>query len=388
MFPIWLNRAFFYTIAWCLYSVQGVILPKGSLISQALIFVLFIVSLYYVFVVNTRYKLPCYFKGLNILLLLFSVYGIALVLGGYDADEYKNLPSSIYLKNIYISLLPTYAFFAFSKEKLISKKMLVSIIIILFFFVSVQFFQKQREMLAYAIVMHLSKEEFTNNFGYSFLALMPACAWLYKRPVIQYIALSYCMIFLLFGMKRGAILIGFFCIGWFLWCNLKNASIKKKILFLFLSMAICYVGYAFVQKQIEDSLYFQKRVEDTLNGDSSNRDKIYMRFAYYFWNETSPMQFVLGTGANATLKTLRVYAHNDWLEIAVNQGLLGVFIYAFYWFAFAKQVAETKSMHSKLALQMLFLIYFMKSFFSMSYGDMAIPATFILGYSLAQEEKQ
>lgn len=388
MFPLWLNKAFFYILAWCLYDLQGLIVSKGSPIAQFVFIILLIISLYYFFVANIYYKLPIYFKGLNTLLAMFSVYGIFLIIGGYDAFDYhKQVPSFNYLKNIYISLLPVYAFYVFKKEGLITKRTLKFFIVAFFGFVTIKYFQNQREMLAYALLINSTKDEFTNNMGYLFLSLFPACVYFYKTPLLQYILIGYCFVFLLMGMKRGAIIIGVVCLFWFFLKSLKNASAKKKIGLLLLSVGLCYAGYAFAHKQMESSLYFQKRIEDTLEGNSSHRDDLYSHFAYYFWNETSPLQFIFGTGANGTLKVSYNYAHNDWLEIAVNQGLLGIIVYLFYWIAFAKNVIKTKSTQEKFALQLLFIIYFMRTIFSMSYGAMTIPATIILGYSFAQEKE-
>jgi O-antigen ligase len=283
--------------------------------------------------------------------------------------------------------LPIYAFYVFAKEKIITEKNLEIIILFFFCLVTIKYFQTQQDMLAAALLVHSSKEEFTNNVGYSFLALIPACVYFYKRPLLQYVSLGYCMVFLLMGMKRGAIFIGAICLVCLLWKNLTNASKKRKIGVLLLSVVLCFVGYSAVQKQMEESLLFQKRLEETLEGNTSHRDDLYSYFLNYFWNETSPLQFVFGSGANATLKISNNYAHNDWLEIAVNQGFLGLIIYAFYWLIFAKSMFQNYSPQPKLALQLLFIIYFLKTIFSMSYEDMTVPATFILGFSLAQEKK-
>ena len=136
-----------------------------------------------------------------------------------------------------------------------------------------------------------------------------------------------------------------------------------------------------------ESAYFQKRLEDSFEGNSSGRDKIYSAMLSFFWNETTPLQFLFGSGANATLRVARVYAHNDWLEIAVNQGLLGLMIYMIYFLIFFKTVLSKRNNSSaKLALQLVFIICFMKTLFSMSYNDMNIGTTFVLGYCLAQEK--
>lgn len=383
-----LNKAVLYIIAWILYSTQGMLLPKDGIFASILVFILLLVSLYYVFVANTRYELPAYFKGLNALLIMFFLYGLYLILGGYDARDYRiSVPSYAYLKKICISLLPVYAFYVFSKEKLILKNMLPLYICCFFFIVVVNFFKVQHEQLVAAMLIHSSAEEFTNNVGYSFLALIPACVFFYKKPVVQYIALGCCFVFILLAMKRGAFLICVVCIVYFLWGNLKNSSLKRKMIYIALSVMLCITANFFIQDKIKNSLYFQRRVEMTLDGYSSGRDDLFMTFANYFWNETTALQFVMGSGANATIKISSNYAHNDWLEIAVNQGVLGILIFIFYWIFFIRTAFSKKyGDNERLALQLLLVIYFMKTLFSMSYMDMPIHATFVLGYSLAQEK--
>lgn len=384
----WLDKTTAYILAWCLYSCQGVFLSKGSVVSQLLLFVLLCISMYYTYVANVRYRLPTYFIGLNILVAMFTIYGVYLMIQ-YDPADYivKPRPFS-YLKTIYISLLPIYTFYVFFKECNISKKKMYALIFILFMFTTIEYFQNQKEQMIRAMMLGSDATEFTNNIGYLFLSLIPVCVLLNKKTLIQYVVLGYCVAFILMGMKRGAIVIGIFCLMWFLLNNVKNVNIRKKIGILFLSAILCIAGFLFVRHQMNDSLYFQKRVELTLEGNSSGRDKLYGTFLDYFLDKATPLQFAFGSGADATLKVSYNYAHNDWLEIAVNQGIFGIMIYLLYWILFAKEgLSKSYDSQAKLAIQLLFIIYFMKTLFSMSYYDMHVSATFVLGYCLAREKK-
>jgi O-antigen ligase len=384
----WLDKTTAYILGWGLYACQGVFLPKGSILSQLLLFMLLFISLYYTYVANMRYRLPTYFIGLNILVAMFTVYGVYLMIQYNPADYIVKRDPFIYLKKIYMSLLPIYTFYVFFREKYIDEKKLYVLIFILVAFTSVEYFQNQKEQMIRAVLLGSNASEFTNNIGYLFLSLIPACVFLYKKPLIQYVILGYCVVFILMGMKRGAILIGLICLMWFLWNNVKNVNLRKKIGILSLSFFLCIVAFLFIQKQMNESLYFQKRVEQTLDGNSSGRDALYGTFLDYFCDKATPLQFAFGSGADATLKVSDNYAHNDWLEIAVNQGILGIMIYMLFWFLFAREsLSKSYSHQVKLTIQLLFIIYFMKTLFSMSYGDMSTSATFILGYCLAQEKK-
>ena len=389
--PNWINKANLYILGWCLYTSQSIFLPKGTIFSQLLLIFLLLSSLYYVFIANTRYKalLPKYFWGLNALVLMFTVYGVFLMIGGYNPLDYAIKVNSFnYLKTIYISLLPIYAFFVFFKEKTITEKMVYIWIFVFFVMATATYFENQKKMMLAALINGSKAEEFTNNIGYSFLVLLSACTFLYKKPIIQYIAIGYCLVFLVMAMKRGAIIIGIICLIWLLWNNLKIAQIKTKISIILLSVILLFAGYQFIQRKMGQSIIFQKRIIDTLEGNSSHRDELYTVFANYFLDEATPLQFIFGSGANATLTISYNYAHNDWLEIAVNQGLFGILVYMFYWILFTREsFSKSYAKYPKLAMQVLFLIYFMRTLVSMSYGGMSVYATFILGYCLAQERK-
>lgn len=379
--PTWLNKMNIYIFLWLVYFFQDIFMPKGTFFTQLLIVILLAYSLYSVFIVNTRYRLmkPLFFSGLNALLFLFTIYGLFYIVCGGRPE---------YLKSIYKSLLPIYSFYVLWRENAISERNTYFWMAIFFLLSTIQYYHHYQEKLVMAVLLGSSAEEFTNNMGYIFLSLIPLCVFLYKKPLIQYIAIGYCIAFLLMAMKRGAILIGVFCLLWFLWNNIKNVNIKKKILLICLSLFLAAFGVLFAQKQMDESLYFQQRVEYTLEGNSSGRNRIYGKLADHFWNGTTPFQFILGSGAETTVKVAGYFAHNDWLEIAVNQGLLGIFIYMFYWILFAKEcLSKSYCSQEKLALQLLFLIYFMQTLFSMSYNGMPTSATFVLGYCLAQEKK-
>lgn len=386
--PTWINKATLYIFAWGLYWTQGAILPVGGIATTCIVVVLILVSLYYAYIANMRYKLPLYFMGLNILLAMFTFYGIILIFEGFISTDYTlYLPPREYLKKIYISLLPIYPFFVFTRENLFQEKHLIGFVIFFFIIATICFFINYKIQLLAALLDGSDRNEFINNTGYLFLALIPACSFLRKNVFLQYFALCYCMYFIIMGMKRGAIFIGILSMFWFFKQNIVNVSMKKKISYIIMLFLVVLVGYMFVQKQINESKFFQKRIEDTKEGNASGRDHIYAFYVDYFWNKTTPIQFFFGSGAYATIKVGKIEAHMDWLEIALNQGLLGLMIYAFYWSIFLKEcLSKAYGGQEKTALQLLFMIFFIKSFFSMSYNVIPISATFILGYCLAQEK--
>ena len=132
-------------------------------------------------------------------------------------------------------------------------------------------------------------------------------------------------------------------------------------------------------------------MEATLNGDSSGRDTIYKDLYRLFFNTVSEFTILFGYGANATIKYLGIEAHNDWLEILINNGLLGVFLYLIYWLFYYqtwKQMKKITSTYIYYTFGAYFLIMFLFSLYSMSYASIAISAKLGIGYCLAEFEKE
>lgn len=358
-----------------------------AMLQSVIYWVLLLISAYYVMYANYKYKLVGYFKVLNVLLLMFTIYGVALLLSGekFISPAFGTVMNNAsYTTQIYCSLLPIYAFYTFSVKGFLNEKVIKRWVIVFFIVAISIYIQTLRD----AFLRHLGSVEVTNNAGYIILPLIPLMAFLNKKPFMQFVGLTICMLLILFAMKRGAILIGAVCLLYFLFVSLKLAS-KSMVLWVFLSsIGLILAGYFIVVDMIGTSDYFQSRIEETLEGNTSSRDVLYGDFASHIFYKTGFLQFLFGSGANATLKVSVNYAHNDWLEIAVNQGFVGVAIFFAYWVAFYKSCKRIKSNPSaRLAITLIFLIYFMKTLFSMSYSDMNMFATCILGYCLSFDSK-
>lgn len=370
-----------YIFLWIVYSLQSIIFGAyGTIYSKLILAFLLTVSVYYMFYAYVNYKLPIYFKGLVLMIIMFTVYGLLLILSPTRAGRASNY---VYLQYIYNSLLPIFPFYVFTRKGWLNKTNLLWWIIILFVVVTIQYFQHQREYLQMLAEEGREREEFTNNFGYEFLSMIPLLAFFSKKKIIQYFGLGYVMVFVIFSMKRGAMLIAVVCIMWFVYCSMKNARNNKKIIVIVLSIVVIYVGYYYVQSLMENSDYFNQRLQSTLEGDTSGREVVYANLLQHFLGESSPLRFLFGNGANATLRIVHMHAHNDWLELAINQGLLGIIVYVLYWLGFYKTYRKSKfDDEIVLAVSLLLISCLIRSFFSMSYGDMSRCTTLCIGYCM------
>lgn len=369
--------------------MQGALGFEGSTLSQGLLLVGLIMSIYYVIYAHSKFKLPKYFIALNLLLAIFTIYGLIdiiigerIVMLNYEGEFFREVSNSDYLKNVYISLLPIYAFFVFGKKGILNETTIqiwscVFIPIVIFLY-----FSDYRRQLMLALEAGSAQIEFTNNVSYMFLSLIPALVFFFKKPFVQYLLLTICLAFILMSMKRGAILIAFVCFFVFVRESYSTSKNKKKWIFAIIAVLVfmCFLA----NELLETSDYFNERLSETKEGNSSARDFLYTRLINYFLYSANPIQFLFGSGADATLKVVGQYAHNDWIEIAVNQGAFGVVVYSYYWLYFYKSFKSIKRKEPIYnALRLLFIIYFLMTFFSMSYNNMHTFSTLVLGYCLS-----
>lgn len=385
--PAKLNHCDWFIIVWVLYYFQGVLYSSGGAISTGLLGINLLVSINCAIKIWKMPNNPPYIKGLNILVLMFTIYGFALILMSPSTIYYRMSGMSIasynYIKAIYLSILPIYAFYYFSLKGYLTAERLRWWAVVFCISCVVSYYIYMQQAMEKLLESGSSAEETTNNAGYLFLSLIPIWVVYRKKPLLQYAGLAFSMAFLLMGMKRGAIAIGGVVFIYLIWQIIRNTRGKQRVIVILLTATLAIVGVYFVIDMMTSSDYFMQRLEDTKEGNSSGRDSLYSFFWTYFTEKADAIQYLFGRGANGTLEIYYNYAHNDWLEIAVNQGLLGILVYAVYWKKLYSTWRKSTNIEAKTILALVGIIYFAKTIFSMSYGDMTYVCTSVLGYALA-----
>lgn len=374
------NWCTLYTLLWCIMHLKGV-LYSTDIISVAVYWLIMLMSLFYFIKVIIRPTNLPILKALNLLTVMLILYGVFnIVFEAPIVTSWNIIPTDFYLKNILNSILPIYTYYYFAKNGYITKKWVI------YFALTFLIIAFGRYMVGLQKAMELRMKdanEVTNNAGYIFVALMPLACFFNKRPLIQYLYLAVCMIMIISAMKRGAILVGSACMVLFLYRTISTTSSWKKFVYIILSVAIVIVAYYFVMHQLESNLYFQSRLEATLEGNSSSRDKLYTIFFDMMFDRNF-FCLLFGQGADSTIRLGPNYAHNDWLEIGVNQGFLGILIYAFFIIQLFKfWISMSGKTFLKTAMGMVVIILLLKSLFSMSINNLEIYVSLVLGYSMA-----
>lgn len=309
-----------------------------------------------------------YLKALSVLLLMFTVYGIVEMIVNSN---------SLYIKEIYLSLLPTYVFFVFSKKKQINMQWIK----VVFFLMAVMTALKYNYEV-YRIEEILGLENATINVGYELLALIPLVCFFKDKPIVQYVLLAIISAAIISTAKRGAIIINALCLLFFFYNSQDQASRQNKWYIWLLVIIFVMIGVRYVINYYENSDYFQLRIEKTLEGNSSGRQFIYKK-AWSVFTNSGIWGLLFGHGAFGTIRIIGIEAHNDWLELLVNQGILGFFVYLSYWIVFYKTYTREINNNIKTILGLLIIVYFGATIISMSYKAMYLPANLALGYCLS-----
>lgn len=336
---------------------------------------------YYIKTVANFLREPAVVKALSIFYLSLAIYGIIVLVEG---KNFHTLTSPIvpvnYLYKTSWSLLPIFAFYNFAKKGLLTKQFMLKWIYACVVVATISYYFGMLQSLA----RHEGEEETTNNGGYIIISLLPMFIFLKDRSWQQYLLLAGALLLAFLSMKRGAIMVGGIAVAVYFWYLFRNSKKSRKLQILVVLMVAASGVFYVYDRLLTTSAHFQERVEDTMEGDTNGRDFIQGFLINYYMTQYTPTEQLVGRGGNATLDVLGQFAHNDWIELGINQGLLGMLLYLFFWIAFVKLLMKRNvPPEVKTALAMIFVIYFLKTFFSMSYSGYTLYVSMVFGYGIA-----
>jgi hypothetical protein len=312
-------------------------------------------------------------------LSLYGFYSLFLDDPIYWKAFDKFIPTNRYVVWLYTSMLGLFPTYLFVKKGYIDENFIKKIFF-LFLFSSVFVFFREYKTRNIVVQM-MNKDGFTSATSYVLLSLMPFILLFKQKIKIQYLLLALLVVLLLLGFKRGAIFLGSACIIFFLFFGASFQNRKQRNIALVCSVVFLFGMFLLVSYLLDSSDYFNRRIASTLEGDSSGRDVYASVLMNYFVYETTPLEFFLGSGAMSTLSINVSFAHNDWIAILIEQGLVGVFLFALYWCSYIYvwlKLKDNKQLFT--AIGMLFLIGFGKTFFSVYYLPFAFDGFISSGY--------
>lgn len=305
-------------------------------------------------------------------LLLYGVFAVI------------NSKGTTFVTMVLASVGPMIAFCYFTLKGFITEKHLLFWFVVFIIVNTIGYYANEAKVVA--MLSDRNKyEEITNNAAYTFVGLLPFVFLIKKRTVFQYAILLYLMYFVVTGMKRGAILISALMLVWFVFHTTSNMKGAKRWFVLLLTLVVLVVGWKFLENFYNSSDYFQYRLDDTLEGNSSGRDLIYTRLWDYFIHNTNVIEVLFGGGAYYTTTIASgENAHNDWLELLIDCGVLGVFVYLIYWIRFLYEWVKSKrDVLLYCVLGSCIIFSFFKTLISQGFASMPFHTSMIMGYCFA-----
>lgn len=375
-----------YLLLWLIYKSQSLFFGvSGTIYSQLVLVFVLLLSWVYFFRVIFKTSMPAFLRYYTLFFLFLSVYGIANILSPHQGAAVLSKPS-LYLQTLWISMMPIYAFYYFSYKRLIGSKLLL-FWGILFLVIAIVSYNTGLDKFSDESVY--VQGDAVSNYGYSFLMLIPLiCILNFQKKWITFGFLGIILFYILVTAKRGALLLGALLVLYYFYKTIKGSKQRRRVSNFLLIIIFVGLSIIMVRQQIDAGGYFSQRIDDTMAGDSSDRDVIYASIWTIFLNPDKLIHFLFGYGADGTLATFGGYAHNDWLEILINQGVFGALVYLIYFVNFFKASRLFPKRSSfRIVWGMCLLICVSRSFISMSYGDMSTALTLAMGYCLGMCEQ-
>ena len=279
---------------------------------------------------------------------------------------------------ILFAMLNFYPFYYLSKKGQLNTKEFSIFLLIMLPIAIAQFYVQRVNLISGRIS---ANEDVVINVAYNFVVLFPF-VFLLKNKVLSVACTIIILFFIIAGSKRGAIVVGMIILFWYFYYQMRTVDKKHKWTGYLLSLISIITIIFFSYKYYLDNEYLQYRIQLALAGDTSYRDVIYSNI-WDNWLNSDLFHLFFGYGFAASLKlTGGSYAHNDWLELLSNFGLLGITIFAIQFYQGFK-LCLNKEWESDKRILMVSIITsaFATSLFSMWYPSVRTYLNAILlGY--------
>ena len=295
------------------------------------------------------------FKIITLILSMFLLYFI------FSEKEIDGIQTFSILKNIILFVAPFFPFYYWNSTGKLSIPLLKKFLLLIFALTAIQFVANNN-----SIEVERETENVVNNVGYSFLVLIPIIVLLYWDAKKMFVLLlSIVVLFVLMSIKRGAILcliLSLVVIGYYyLKVESKRHMVRNISVLIIFGIGLSY----FISYLLDNSAFLQSRLEETMDGNSSGRDIIYLKSLNY-WVDSSFFNKLFGSGLNTSIKISGKYAHSDWLEILTSLGLFGVMLYGILFFQINKLKCQCHLTRDKMVVGVLLCLWGAMSIFSMA----------------------
>lgn len=350
-----------------------------SIVSQACLLVIILISgIYMVKSLLLKERNHIFFDAWTLLLIL-NIAGFIIKFDLSPGD------SRDMFRSILLSMLTFYPFYYFSRNQILKARHLFIFLLIMVPVYVAHFYNLESKILIDRIS---ENRNVVNNMAYPFVLLMPYIFLIKRNKLISGALLLILIFFVIVASKRGALIAG--TIGLLMYFYYTLTTIEKRyrfISYLFVFVMISSL-VAFAYKTYTSNEFFMGRMNSILEGQYSGRDRIYsMIFNTWYWSENL-VNFIFGFGFAASIKITGTFAHNDWLELLANFGLVGVSLYLFLFYSALMCCINKRWLREKRILMITITgMWFFISLVSMTYTSVyGFLSAILLGYLIGSKQ--
>lgn len=341
------------------YNLKDLIYQSGSFISKgSLIMIVLISGFYFIKTLLVSYKNDFY--------KWWTLFFILNVLGYVFTSHLIKYDFTVRISGILLSSITFYPFYYFNQKNILKSKHLIIFFFIMLPILIGQFYYSRNLILS---VRGLDIMDMVNNRAYSFVYLLPFVFLIGRKRVLSFITIFVMMFFIIQGAKRGAIITGFACFILFAYYQLRSIDEKKRKQGYFFILIILFLLFYSVYDLYVNNEYLVNRMSLISEG-GSGRDVIYTNIFNAWRGSNNIFNLLFGFGFSASLELSGTghFAHNDWLELLSNYGLLGVIIYlALIVSVFKYALKPNIKIDDKVMIFAVLAIWLITSMVSMNY---------------------
>lgn len=364
-----------------LYFLQGSIYPSGSVVSQAiLLFIILISGIYFLKTLRIKTRPPGFLIAWTLLLVLNAI-------GFLLTGDFSNFYHVQMFKNILGAMLPLYPFYYFSRFYYLSDKELIRFFFIMTPVAILSFMTNNAQLLSSG---NSGISDVVNNLAYVFVNLIPFVFLFRQRRLLSALLILILMIFIIQGAKRGAIFAGAIGLVMYFILQVKTVESHKRIkeytVILLITLVLAFLTY----KAFINNAFAVDRITGFTEGNFSRRDVIYKEIFLKWYNSEKLQNLVFGYGFAGSLRlTGGAYAHNDWLELLSSFGIIGIAIYVVLFNSAIKEIKnDQRETNESILMITIVILWGFTSLVSMWYTSLGVyNQAMLLGYLIGKREQ-
>jgi O-antigen ligase len=291
-------------------------------------------------------------------------------------------------KGVMISSIPFFPFYYFAQQGILKSKNLKRFFFLILPVTILQYYLNANRIL---LTMTSGDADIVNNISYGFVSLIPFVFLFKQKRIISIVCMTILLFYIIQGAKRGALIAGGIGLLGFIYFQFQTIDKKNKFKgYLLVTVAIICVLY-FVYNSYESNDFLISRMQKIgTEAGWSGRNRIYTTIVDKWSNSNSYLNLIFGFGFAASLKlTAGYFAHNDWLELLSNFGLLGIFVYSYIFYIAIRMVrSEGWNKDKRMMMLTIILMWFFITLVSMSYtSNIGFVQIILIAYLVGSKSK-